>query len=722
MDTHIKKINRDLIIGWITIVVVFLAVYTVGVFLSIRTWQYLVAYFLVAGISALCTLCRYLKKPEDYKLRYFVICGYLLMYLFSTFTGNTNMVFGYILPLLSLLVLYHQPRMILGTGAVTFLIDILQIVVRISIYGMVLGDIWECCIQMALIIFCFAGSYVVTRLYDEIDQENIQYTKMLDDKNQQIQLMTLQTVTTIVNTIDAKDEYTKGHSRRVSEYSVALARELGLAEEYISEIRIAALLHDIGKIGVPDSVLNKPDKLTVTEYELMKQHTTIGAEILKDIQMIPGIDVGAKYHHERYDGTGYPSGLKGKEIPFLARIIAVADTYDAMTSTRIYRRHLDREKVIQEIRDGIGKQFDPEVGEALVRLLEENRMGVIRPDKDVLDNTEIRKILNRFLEEQRGLVPENPALDDLTGVYNRSHGEKLLRAAVEQRSGVLCIFDLDHFRMVNETAGYVMGDIYLKVVADTIRAISEDGIIARFSGAEFVVFMKNIVTREAAEEYMSRFQGMIAEKKTMDETLGKLSVSMGAVILDGGPKQPFWQLFRRADKALYYAKQQGGGTYSFHEDDDENPSEHQLQEVDLKQLVHNIRHKDFYQGGFQVAYPEFGHMYEYVKKVVERNNQQVQILLFTITANSGYRVSVEDRDRVMQYLERAIVDSIRSVDVTTRYSSTQRIVLLMALNEEQTNIVTERIMREFYKMYDRNEILVRCNTADLSKLEQEDET
>lgn len=718
MDLHIRKINRNLVIGWLAIVGSLFVAYIGEVIKEERSLQYLLAYLLVAGMPALAAVWIYRKKPEWYGLRYYIIFGYFFLYLFSILTEPADLVFTYIIPLLFLLVLYHQPRLILYTGVASLAVNLIRVCLRFVHGEITKANSWNSEIQLGVLVLCFFGAYMAARLYDQINHENISYTRALDEKNNQIQLMTLQTVTTIVNTIDAKDEYTKGHSRRVSEYAGALARELKMPEEKIREVEVAALLHDIGKIGVPDAVLNKPGKLTDTEYELMKQHTTIGGEILKDIRMIPGIDIGAKYHHEWYDGTGYPRGLKGEEIPFVARIIAVADTYDAMTSTRVYRRYLDDAKVIREIKGGIGKQFDPVPGEAMVRLLEEGRLENISPDRNKSgEESEIERILNRFLEEQRNPTRENQAFDELTGVYNKSHGEELLKAAVDQRQGVLCLFDLDRFRLINETIGYVTGDVYLRVVADTIRELSEELIISRVSGAEFVVLIRNAVTQAAAEELFELFQKKIAEKKAEDATLEKLSVSIGAVMLGYGELQSFHELFRKADKALYYAKQQGGGAYSFHEEEEEAAGEQDMAEVDLQQLVHNIKGKESYRGGFQVAYPEFARIYEYVKNIVERNNQQVQILLFTVVAKNGIHVSVEERDRVMEYLERAIIQSIRTVDVTTKYSSTQRIVLLMALSEERTHIVTERIMKEFYRMYDRGEVLVRCNTADLSKLE-----
>jgi HD-GYP domain-containing protein (c-di-GMP phosphodiesterase class II) len=170
--------------------------------------------------------------------------------------------------------------------------------------------------------------------------------------------------------IDAKDGYTHRHSERVAQFSVRLARELGLTTDNRAIVELAALLHDLGKIGVPDAILNKPGKLTDEEFEEMKQHPVHGAAILANIQservkqLLPGV----KYHHERWDGTGYPEGLRGEDIPLLGRILAVADFLDALSSDRTYRAATPVEDVIEIVRKMSGSAFDPTIVEALLTL------------------------------------------------------------------------------------------------------------------------------------------------------------------------------------------------------------------------------------------------------------------------------------------------------------------------------------------------------------------
>ncbi|MBR3307793.1 MAG: HD domain-containing protein [Lachnospiraceae bacterium] len=201
---------------------------------------------------------------------------------------------------------------------------------------------------------------------------------------QQIKLnMANETVMAIANAVDARDVRTHQHSLRVAEYSVLIAEEMNCFKWWerskaLSNLRKAAQLHDIGKIGVPDNVLNKIGRLTDEEYAKMKSHVIRGAEILKDFTLVEHVEEGTRFHHERYDGRGYPDGLAGEDIPLFARIIGVADAFDAMTSNRIYRNHMDTDYVMTEMKRGRGTQFDPDALDAFLRLIEK---GIINLDE-----------------------------------------------------------------------------------------------------------------------------------------------------------------------------------------------------------------------------------------------------------------------------------------------------------------------------------------------------
>lgn len=179
-----------------------------------------------------------------------------------------------------------------------------------------------------------------------------------------------QTAQALVSAIDAKDEYTRGHSIRVAVYSRKIAEQAGLPKADCDDVYFAALLHDVGKIGISDTIINKVGRLTDEEYAQIKQHTVIGDQILSGISQSPYLRVGALYHHERYDGTGYPEGLSGENIPRIARIIAVADTYDAMNSNRSYRKSLPVSKIRHELKDGMGKQFEPMYAEIMLKIID----------------------------------------------------------------------------------------------------------------------------------------------------------------------------------------------------------------------------------------------------------------------------------------------------------------------------------------------------------------
>ena len=249
-----------------------------------------------------------------------------------------------------------------------------------------LGDNYQSIITNRFpILYFFHGLITIFVIYQyhksvltEIESENklqnevIRQTKVAVDRAISLERLSNDVVIALARTIDAKDKYTNGHSSRVSEYAVKLAEKLGFDDNELKNLEREALLHDIGKIGVPDSILNKPTKLNDYEYMAIREHTIIGKKIVDGLEDMKYVGDVAMYHHERYDGTGYPRGLKGEEIPLHARIVALADAYDAMNSERVYRKALSREKIIQEIEEGRGTQFDPNLANDLLELIHDN--------------------------------------------------------------------------------------------------------------------------------------------------------------------------------------------------------------------------------------------------------------------------------------------------------------------------------------------------------------
>ncbi len=179
----------------------------------------------------------------------------------------------------------------------------------------------------------------------------------------------LSTIKSLITALEARDQYTKGHTQRVSEYAVRLGKYLGLSSYALSDLEIGANLHDVGKIGVRDDILLKPGRLSDEEYAKIQEHAIIGAEILRPLKLLENIIPLILFHHERWDGRGYPSMIKGEKIPLGARIIAIADTYDAITSDRPYRKALSKEDALQIIRENLGKQFCPETGKAFLEMM-----------------------------------------------------------------------------------------------------------------------------------------------------------------------------------------------------------------------------------------------------------------------------------------------------------------------------------------------------------------
>ena len=194
----------------------------------------------------------------------------------------------------------------------------------------------------------------------------------LKDTNEKLEKAYMESIETLRYTVEAKDVYTRGHSDRVSSYSVLIGKHMGLSEDDLKTLRIGGLFHDIGKIGIPDSILLKTDKLTDEEYSEIKNHPTIGVHILSNATIFQNIIPIVKHHHERFDGHGYPSQLSGENIPLLARIAAVADTFDAMTSKRSYRDSLPLDVVKSEIERCSGTQFAPQIAKTFLEILENN--------------------------------------------------------------------------------------------------------------------------------------------------------------------------------------------------------------------------------------------------------------------------------------------------------------------------------------------------------------
>lgn len=212
----------------------------------------------------------------------------------------------------------------------------------------------------------------LVHLQKELSNEVEKKSQEVRMQSKKLEKMAMQIVKALSGAIDAKDTYTNGHSTRVADYSKEIARRAGFSPKRQDDIYMMGLLHDVGKIGVPDTIINKTAKLTDEEYAVIKKHPLLGVEILKNTTEFPELIIGARWHHERYDGKGYPDGISGEDIPVEARIIAIADAYDAMTSGRSYRCSLSQARVRSEIEKGKGTQFDPLYANIMLTMIDED--------------------------------------------------------------------------------------------------------------------------------------------------------------------------------------------------------------------------------------------------------------------------------------------------------------------------------------------------------------
>ena len=243
----------------------------------------------------------------------------------------------------------------------------------------------------AITALCILEYYIylstVYRL--ELNKKLSDYVDKIEESGNKLRALTKDVTEALANAIDAKDKYTHGHSSRVAVYSRKLAEMKGMSEEECDEVYYAALLHDVGKIGVSESIITKDGKLTAKEYEAIKQHPVLGAQILHSISEYPYLSIGASSHHERYDGKGYPYGLKGTDIPEIARIISVADAYDAMSSKRSYRDAIPQQMVREELVKGTGTQFDPEYARLMLHLID------VDTEYEMSEREEIRELAGK---------------------------------------------------------------------------------------------------------------------------------------------------------------------------------------------------------------------------------------------------------------------------------------------------------------------------------------
>lgn len=581
-------------------------------------------------------------------------------------------------------------------------IECVSVYLLVYVSGLFLG------IGMLVLLFCA----IINTVKDLRDLENRRQLEQLERRRKQTEAMSLQLIQTLSVTIEAKDDYTKGHSFRVAEYSAMIARALGWDDKEVENIRNAASLHDIGKIGIPDVILNKPSRLLDEEYEIIKQHTTIGADILKNISLVPHAEEVARYHHERYDGKGYPGGISGEAIPMYARIVAVADSYDAMSSKRIYRNALARDVIRKEIIENRGRQFDPVIADTFIRLLDTGKVRVTEKEQSLFTEenlsepemsgtTEACRFISEVVDTMNS-QKEVQNIDFLTGLPMRNFGEKQIAERMQTHPGCLVFFDLDNLKKINDIHGHKAGDRVLKILGDTISECVKEAIACRLGGDEFLLFLQD-TEKETAEELVKKIFESFLFKKEQETELREASLSGGLCMSKKGDS--FTDCYAKADKALYYIKQNGKDGYSFYHQMEQGGGKLRTAERDLDKIAKALQESGSYVGALDLDNREFSKIYEYVSNLGERYNHSCHLVMITMDAVSDNTMYIEDIEQALQCMETAIRSNIRNVDVCTRYSSMQYLLILLEAGTDKIPFIMERIFTRYYKLYSENDFI-----------------
>lgn len=529
--------------------------------------------------------------------------------------------------------------------------------------------------------------------------------KELAKRKRQMEKVSLQMIQTLSTTIEAMDEYARGHSHRVAEYAALIANELGWDSEEIMNLKYAAHLHDIGKIGIPDMLLNKPACLTPEEYSVIKEHTVIGAEILKNISLIPHVAEVARSH---YDGTGYPDGLAGENIPLSARIVAIADCYDAMNSKRIYRNALPPEKIFKEIENNRGIQFDPELTDIFLNLLCDDRVHICEHCEFLEDDPELPFIENEienFVSNVMSTLQtqeDSESFDFLTGLPMRSRGEKLTAQFMQQYSGCLIFIDMDNLKKINDIHGHKAGDRALKVLGTLLTESSQNSVVCRLGGDEFLLFIP-----ETDKEQVTAFIQDLFEKfehaTSKDPEIQYASISAGLYLSTKG--EPFEDCYSKADKALYHVKQNGKQGFFFYQQMELDFSEDEVTGKDLGLIAHALSKSGRYNGALNLDYREFAKIYEYMNHLNERYKHHCFLIMVTIDTAPGSVTYTENREYALSCMAQAIHKKIRKVDICTHYSSMQYLLILYEPDETQIPKVMDRIFQYYDTLYDKKDFI-----------------
>lgn len=539
--------------------------------------------------------------------------------------------------------------------------------------------------------------------------EQMRQRKALEERRRQTERISLQTIKTLSATVETKNIYSKGHSQRVADYSALIAGALGWEEERIRNLRNAAYMHDVGMIGIPDSIVNKPTKLTEEEYAVIQRHALIGADILKNITLIEHVADVAHYHHERYDGTGYPEGLMGEAIPIEARIVSVADSYDAMNSKRIYREALAKEEIICELERCSGTQFDPVIAETFVRLIREGKVeAALLPNETKPDVNEdhYETETTRFISDVMNTMQSqenSDNYDSLTGLPVRSRGEILIAQMMQEHDGGLVFIDMDNLKKLNDVYGHKAGDRALKLLGNLLSHAQEGAIACRLGGDEFLLFLPDCSAEEVKACVKQIFIGF-AKAKEEDVEIRCADLSAGISMSAQGAA--FERCYTEADKALYFVKQNGKGNFMFYQDMQTDRGVSGTGR-DLELVARALQQSGSYTGALDLDYRVFAKIYEYVNNIGECYRHKCYLVMVTMETLPDCMLYIENIEEALGCMEQAIHEKIRKVDVCTRFSSMQYLIILFEPKESQIAKVMERTFAQYNELYGKGDFIPR---------------
>ena len=604
---------------------------------------------------------------------------------------------------------YHLALVGMVIALVSALIEMVSVYFVVTISGLFIGT--------GLVILLFLNLIRTVRSVRNL--ERLRQKKELESRRRQTERISLQTIKTLSVTVETKNVYTNGHSQRVADYSALIAGALGWDDKRINNLRNAAYMHDVGMIGIPDSIVNKPTRLTEEEYAIIQRHTLIGADILKDITLIEHVAEVAHYHHERYDGTGYPEGIAGEEIPIEARIVAVADSYDAMNSKRIYRNALEKEKIIEELESCSGTQFDPVIAELFVRLIREGKVDTaLLPAEPIGESkmdhyeSETTKFISDIMSTMQS-QEDSDSYDFLTGLPVRSKGEILIAQMMQEHDGGLVFVDMDNLKKLNDVYGHKAGDRALKLLGNILKDAGDNSIACRLGGDEFLLFLPDY-SKDEIHACVKHIFFEFAKAKEDDVELRCADLSAGMSLSTNGAT--FEKCYREADKALYFVKQNGKGNYMFYHD---MPLDRGMSGTgkDLELVAKALQQSGSYTGALDLDYRAFAKVYEYVNSLGERYRHKCYLVMVTMETFPDRMIYIEHIEEALGCMENAIREKIRKVDVCTRFSSMQYLIILFEAQEDRIANVMDRTFAQYNELYGKDDFIPRYEYIPMVKTE-----